>query len=145
MLTCLRRRRADRTDVYFHTVLFPAMLIGDGRPWTMLHNISSTRKLASPEDCQQLIIRIPQLRRHQIQQESECRVSYTAPDRLWKLTSSVFGNNARETGQPASVWRYYLISQRPETNDSAFLWSNFIAANNNELLANLGNFCNRVS
>ena len=32
-------------DVYFHTVLFPAMLIGDGRPWTMLHNISSTRKL----------------------------------------------------------------------------------------------------
>ena len=58
---------------------------------------------------------------------------------------SVFGNNARETGQPASVWRYYLISQRPETNDSAFLWSNFIAACNNELLANLGNFCNRVS
>jgi len=26
------------------TVLFPAMLLGDARPWTMLHNISSTRK-----------------------------------------------------------------------------------------------------
>jgi methionyl-tRNA synthetase len=32
-------------DVYFHTVLFPAMLIGDGGNWTTLHNISSTRKL----------------------------------------------------------------------------------------------------
>ena len=36
------------------------------------------------------------------------------------------------------------MSQRPETSDSAFLWSKFIAANNNELLANLGNFVNRV-
>ena len=32
-----------RQDVYFHTVLFPAMLIGDGGKWTTLHNISSTR------------------------------------------------------------------------------------------------------
>lgn len=56
----------------------------------------------------------------------------------------MFGNNAQETGQPSSVWRYYLISQRPESQDSAFLWSNFISANNNELLANLGNFVNRV-
>jgi methionyl-tRNA synthetase len=31
-------------DVYFHTVSFPAMLLGDGGDWTMLHNISSTRK-----------------------------------------------------------------------------------------------------
>ena len=57
----------------------------------------------------------------------------------------MFGNNAQETGQPPSVWRYYLISQRPESSDSAFLWANFISANNNELLANLGNFVNRVS
>jgi hypothetical protein len=63
------------TDVYFHTVLFPAMLIGDGRPWTMLHNISSTRKLGTPMLMSKLTIRIPQLRRHQIQQKSKCRVS----------------------------------------------------------------------
>lgn len=61
------------------------------------------------------------------------------------LTFSVFGNNAQETGQPPSVWRYYLLSQRPENSDSAFMWSSFISANNNELLANLGNFVNRVS
>lgn len=31
-------------DVYFHTVLFPAMLLADGGKWTTLHNISSTRQ-----------------------------------------------------------------------------------------------------
>jgi len=43
-----------------------------------------------------------------------------------------------------AVWRYYLISSRPETNDSIFTWKEFVAKNNNELLANLGNFVNRV-
>jgi methionyl-tRNA synthetase len=69
--------------------------------------------------------------------ENGARVSRTDP--------SVFGNNAQQTGQPPSVWRYYLLSQRPENNDSSFMWSSFISANNNELLANLGNFVNRVS
>lgn len=32
---------------------------------------------------------------------------------------------------------------RPEQQDSVFLWDDFIAKNNNELLANLGNFTNR--
>lgn len=27
----------------------------------------------------------------------------------------VFGNNAKETGISADVWRYYLLSHRPET------------------------------
>lgn len=30
-------------DVYFHTVLFPAVQMADGEKWTMLHNLSSTR------------------------------------------------------------------------------------------------------
>ena len=46
-----------RIDVYFHTVLFPAMLLADGRNWTMLHNISSTRKSAHERADR----RIPQL------------------------------------------------------------------------------------
>ncbi|RXK40051.1 methionine-tRNA ligase [Tremella mesenterica] len=104
-----------KDNVYFHTVLFPAMLLADGRNWTMLHNISSTQYL-----------------------------NYEDTKFSKSRNVGVFGNNAKETGQPPSVWRYYLLSQRPETSDSAFLWSNFIAANNNELLANLGNFVNRV-
>ncbi len=32
----------------------------------------------------------------------------------------------------------------PEQSDSEFLWQDFAAKNNNELLANLGNLCNRT-
>ena len=42
------------------------------------------------------------------------------------------------------VWRYYLLSNRPETDDTDFKWSDLQARNNGELLANLGNFVNRV-
>ena len=33
---------------------------------------------------------------------------------------------------------------RPENQDTVFTWHDFIAKNNNELLANLGNFSNRA-
>ena len=56
----------------------------------------------------------------------------------------MFGNNARDTRVPADVWRYYLLKSRPETGDTQFEWQTFIERNNNELLAKLGNFVNRV-
>ena len=56
----------------------------------------------------------------------------------------MFGNNARETGVPPDVWRYYLLKARPETGDTQFEWRSFIEQNNSELLAKLGNFVNRV-
>jgi methionyl-tRNA synthetase len=39
----------------------------------------------------------------------------------------VFGPAATETGIPASVWRYYLISTRPETQDAMFSWSDCVS------------------
>ncbi len=39
----------------------------------------------------------------------------------------VFGPGAKETGVPASVWRFYLISTRPETADSTFSWNEFVS------------------
>jgi methionyl-tRNA synthetase len=56
----------------------------------------------------------------------------------------VFGNNVSESSIPVDVWRYYLLGNRPETADAQFSWGPFIAANNSELLANLGNFVNRI-
>lgn len=56
----------------------------------------------------------------------------------------VFGQNARETGVPASVWRYYLLANRPETSDSEFTWDDFVGKCNTELLNNFGNFVNRM-
>jgi len=56
----------------------------------------------------------------------------------------VFGNDAQSTGIHADVWRYYLLSVRPEQSDAEFRWSDLAARNNNELLKNLGNFCHRL-
>jgi len=55
----------------------------------------------------------------------------------------VFGDDAINTGIPCEVWRYYLLANRPEQQDTVFLWKDFVAKNNNELLKNLGNFSNR--
>lgn len=44
MSTLSRGNLSHVQDVFFHTVLFPAMLLADGRNWTMPHNISSTRR-----------------------------------------------------------------------------------------------------
>lgn len=42
------------------------------------------------------------------------------------------------------VLRYVLAANMPETKDSEFTWKDFQARNNNELVATLGNFVNRV-
>ena len=49
-----------------------------------------------------------------------------------------------KSGIPSEVWRYFLLINRPENQDTVFTWNDFIAKNNNELLANLGNFSNRA-
>lgn len=62
---------------------------------------------------------------------------------LLPLCVGVFGTDAVETGIPVEVWRYYLLANRPEAQDTDFKWSDLQARNNNELLKNLGNFVNR--
>ncbi len=42
------------------------------------------------------------------------------------------------------VLRYVLCANMPETKDSDFTWQDFKERNNNELVANVGNFVNRV-
>lgn len=45
----------------------------------------------------------------------------------------------------ADVLRYVLTANAPETKDNDFTWKDFQARNNNELVAVLGNFINRVA
>ncbi|EPQ30122.1 uncharacterized protein PFL1_02239 [Pseudozyma flocculosa PF-1] len=104
-----------KDNVRFHTVIFPSCLIGTKEPWTMLHHISTTEYL-----------------------------QYEGGKFSKSRNVGVFGDKAGELGLSPSVWRYYLLANRPETADSQFAWRDFIARNNSELLANLGNFCNRV-
>lgn len=37
--------------------------------------------------------------------------------------AGVFGSDAKETGIPVDVWRYYLLSNRPEQSDTDFKWT----------------------
>ncbi|KAK6456955.1 methionyl tRNA synthetase [Scheffersomyces xylosifermentans] len=104
-----------KDNVPFHTVVFPASQIGTRDTWTKLHHLSTTEYL-----------------QYENGKFSKSR------------GVGVFGNNAKDTGVPASVWRYYLASVRPETSDSQFSWEEFVTKNNSELLANLGNFVNRI-
>ncbi|CAG2119600.1 unnamed protein product, partial [Medioppia subpectinata] len=56
----------------------------------------------------------------------------------------VFGDNARDTGIPSDIWRFYLLYIRPESQDTTFSWTDLMNKNNSELLNNLGNFINRA-
>eukprot|EP00871_Galdieria_phlegrea_P003894 jgi/Galph1/4505/GphlegSOOS_G3165.1 len=104
-----------KDNVPFHTVIFPATLIGTKRKWTMLHHISVTDYL-----------------------------NYEDGKFSKSRGIGVFGNDAKDTGISTEVWRYYLLVNRPENSDTVFSWDDFAAKNNNELLANLGNFINRT-
>ncbi len=44
----------------------------------------------------------------------------------------------------SDIIRYFCIKYAPENHDREFVWKDFIDANNNELVANLGNLINRV-
>ncbi|MCJ1377670.1 putative methionine--tRNA ligase, cytoplasmic protein rar1 [Xylographa soralifera] len=104
-----------KDNVPFHTVIFPGCQIATQDTWTKLHHLSTTEYL-----------------------------NYENGKFSKSRGVGVFGNNAKDTGVPPDVWRYYLLQNRPEVGDTQFEWESFIAQNNNELLAKLGNFVNRV-
>lgn len=104
-----------KDNVPFHTVVFPGSQIGTHDTWTKLHHLSTTEYL-----------------------------NYENGKFSKSRGIGVFGDSAKKTGISSDVWRYYLLSHRPETGDTEFVWSQFIDANNNVLLKNLGNFVNRV-
>ena len=110
-----------KDNTTFHTVIFPSSLIGTKEPWTMMKTISTTEFL-----------------NYEIDEVTG------KPKKFSKSRNTgIFGDDAKKTGIPSEVWRYYLLANRPEQQDTVFLWKDFVAKNNNELLKNLGNFSNR--
>ncbi|KAH3671722.1 hypothetical protein OGAPHI_000427 [Ogataea philodendri] len=104
-----------KDNVPFHSVVFPSSELGTKEDWTLLHHLNTTEYL-----------------------------QYEGGKFSKSRGIGVFGNNAEATGVSPSVWRYYLASVRPESQDSQFSWYEFVTKNNSELLANLGNFVNRL-
>jgi methionyl-tRNA synthetase len=110
-----------KDNISFHTVIFPSTLIGTEDNWTKVFHVSTTEFL-----------------NYEIDQVTG------KPKKFSKSKGvGVFGDDCIKTGIPSEVWRYYLLINRPENSDTTFIWSDFASKNNNELLANLGNFSNR--
>jgi len=104
-----------KDNIPFHTVIFPASLLGSGQTWTMLHHMSSTEYL-----------------------------NYESGKFSKSKGIGIFGTDARDTGIPADVWRFYIFYNRPETSDYLFTWKDFQEKVNSELIGNLGNLVNRT-
>ena len=96
--------------------MFPASQLGAGGNWTQVQHISATEYL-----------------------------SYEGSKFSKSRGIGVFGDSAKDIGLDADIWRYYLLSRRPESgNDTEFRWDELVSANNSDLLKNIGNLVNRV-
>ena len=105
-----------KDNVPFHTVMFPSTLLGTGENWTLLNTLSTTEYL-----------------------------NYEKGLKFSKSRGTgVFGDSAAQTKIPSEVYRYQLLINRPENSDTEFNWDDFQAKINNELIANIGNLCNRI-
>ncbi|PRQ41021.1 putative methionine--tRNA ligase [Rosa chinensis] len=104
-----------KDNVPFYTVMFPSALLGTGENWTLMKNISVTEYL-----------------------------NYEKGKFSKSRGIGVFGNDVKGTGIPVEVWRYYLLTNRPEVSDTLFTWADLQAKLKSELVGNLGNFINRV-
>ena len=104
-----------KDNIPFHTVIFPACLLGTKQSWTMLYHISSTEYL-----------------NYEKQKFSKSRkIGVSGPDAL-------------ELDIHIDLWRYYLLFNRPERSDSNFSWDTFIEDINSNFIDNIGNLLNRV-
>ncbi|XP_010513503.1 PREDICTED: methionine--tRNA ligase, cytoplasmic-like [Camelina sativa] len=104
-----------KDNVFFHTVLFPSTQLGTGEDWTMMKTVSVTEYL-----------------------------NYEDGKFSKSKGVGVFGNDVKDTNIPVEVWRYYLLTNRPEKSDTDFKWNDLRTKLHDELLSNLGNFVNRV-
>ncbi|MEM8802195.1 MAG: methionine--tRNA ligase [Pseudomonadota bacterium] len=104
-----------KDNVPFHTLSFPATIIGSGEPWKLVDYIKSFNYL-----------------------------NYDGGQFSTSQGRGVFMDQALEI-LPADYWRWWLLSHAPESSDSEFTWENFQASVNKDLADVLGNFVSRVT
>ncbi|MCZ4353733.1 methionine--tRNA ligase [Roseovarius aestuarii] len=104
-----------KDNVPFHTLSFPATILGSGEPWKLVDYIKSFNYL-----------------------------NYDGGQFSTSQGRGVFMDQALEI-LPPDYWRWWLLSHAPESNDSEFTWENFQASVNKDLADVLGNFVSRVT
>jgi methionyl-tRNA synthetase len=104
-----------KDNVPFHTLSFPATLLGSGEPWKLVDYIKSFNYL-----------------------------NYEGGKFSTSQNRGVFMDQALEL-LPADYWRWWLIANCPEGGDANFTWEGFQAGVNKDLADVLGNFVSRVT
>ncbi|MFC0596778.1 methionine--tRNA ligase [Streptomyces palmae] len=103
-----------KDNVPFHTVMFPATLLGTRDKWKKVDYVKAFNWL-----------------------------TYYGGKFSTSQKRGVFTDAALEL-LPADYWRYFLMANAPESDDSSFTWEHFAATVNKDLADTLGNFVNRV-
>ena len=103
-----------KDNVAFHTVSFPATLLGSEEPWKTVDMLKSFNWL-----------------------------NWYGGKFSTSQQRGVFMDAALEL-LPADYWRWWLIANAPEGSDSAFTWEQFQTTVNKDLADVLGNFVNRI-
>ncbi|PSK87294.1 methionyl-tRNA synthetase [Limimaricola soesokkakensis] len=104
-----------KDNVPFHTLSFPATILGSGEPWKLVDYIKSFNYL-----------------------------NYDGGQFSTSRGRGVFMDQALEV-LPADYWRWWLLSHAPESSDAEFTWENFQQSVNKDLADVLGNFVSRVT
>jgi methionyl-tRNA synthetase len=104
-----------KDNVPFHTLSFPATILGSGEPWKLVDYIKSFNYL-----------------------------NYDGGQFSTSRGRGVFMDQALSI-LPSDYWRWWLLSHAPESSDSEFTWENFQAGVNKDLADVLGNFASRVT
>ena len=115
-----------KDNIFFHTALWPAELMGAGEKFMEYFAEEVGQTLTLPYD-------VPA---NQFMNMESQKISGS---RNW----AVWGRDFLSRYDPDSL-RYYLTVNMPENRDTDWSWSDFLARNNNELVATWGNLANRV-
>ena len=103
-----------KDNVPFHAVMFPATQLGTREPWKKVDYLKSFNWL-----------------------------NYYGGKFSTSQRRGVFTDAALEV-LPADYWRYFLMANAPESDDTNFTWELFTSSVNKDLADTLGNFVNRV-
>ncbi|MDA0721820.1 MAG: methionine--tRNA ligase [Proteobacteria bacterium] len=104
-----------KDNVPFHTLSFPATIMGTQEPWKLVDYIKSFNYL-----------------------------NYDGGQFSTSRGRGVFMDQALEI-LPSDYWRWWLLSHAPETSDAEFTWDAFQQDVNKDLADVLGNFVSRIT
>ena len=104
-----------KDNVPFHTLGFPATLLGSGEPWKTVDYLKAFNYL-----------------------------NYDGGQFSTSQGRGVFMDQALEI-LPSDYWRWWLLSHTPENQDTEFTWEAFQTDVNKDLADVLGNFVSRVT